>query len=79
MSPHLLTSVGFITVQSKRRRHQQHITYTEGKAYIWSFRRRVCQQRSHSHRHLFLLDNLPTVLGVAKGRPSARNVRTACR
>ena len=75
----LLCEKDWAVVQSYRWHFQDNILRTEGLAAVCASRRLVRSTRNRNHRHLFLVDNLPLVLSMCKGRAKSRYLNPICR
>ena len=66
-------------VQSCPWKYKENILRTEGRAVEWAVRRKCRSSKNFNQRHVFLVDNLPLVLGLTKGRAASSHLIPVCR
>ena len=75
----LLKGGNWVVVQSRRWEFQENILATEARALVWAIRRLCRSTKFHNVRLLFLVDNLPLVLAMTKGRAASQLLTTPLR
>ena len=75
----LLKGGPWVVVQSRRWDYLENILATEARALVWAIRRLCRSAKFHNKRLLFLVDNLPLVLAITKGRATSTHLIGPCR
>ena len=73
--PSTLIKGSWTVTHATRVRHPANILHLEAKAAVWGVHHVLRSEKAFGKRILILLDNLPAVLGITKGRASSAHLR----